>query len=268
MKGIISKPMPKHWYDAKAAAATGDPIDPCICVDKKPYFMIYRYPELRSKHLAFSKSANMKSWYRFGADLNTVISDSVDGSEDFVHWHDKMEVVQSSHGTINRICKVCEDYFDALRTSDKSEPFDYSILKTGVDYSRRTKDQIKILYQDYMLKLQSIATAATEDEVLEEHQILRDEFKRECALVCPSEIELCDIIVDLCYCKEKSKQFAWDMCGDQMLINVLRTAGGVIHWPKATIRGDVVYGGRRFKLETMQLTEVNDDERYCYERSV
>lgn len=266
MKGIISKPMPKHWHDAKAAATSGDPIDVKICADKKPYFMTYRYPELRSQYLTFKSVADRKAKLLFGSGLDALLSKEDASSEEntYLEYYHRFTPVQISHGVINRICNVCETYFEDLREAPARSGFDPALLKTGVDYSRATKDAIKHLYLDYMARLQEVA-AATDDELSAAKLMLLDDFRQECSLVCPSEIELCDIVVDICYSKEKSKQFAWDMCGAQMVTNIVRNTGGGIYWPKPTARGDIVYGGKRFKLEYLQLSEVNEDEGYYFE---
>lgn len=50
---------------------------------------------------------------------------------------------------------------------------------------------------------------------------MRDEFKRECQAICPNECELCDIILDMCYKSSHSKQFAWEICVDTIIHNLL-----------------------------------------------
>lgn len=257
MKGIVAKPMSKHWYDEQAAAESDDPIDVAICASKKPYFMIYRYPELRSRYVAFQKMANRKH--------KMIYIDSDNDDSDFWEWYDKFCPVQYGKGVVNRICATCEEYFSKYSWKDSSAQFDPSILKTGVDYSRRAKDKIAIFYNEYMERLQTLNTTVSSDELVLQKQFLRTYFLTECAAIVPSEIELCDIVVDLTYSKEKSKQFAWDICGDQMVANVLRNTGGKIYWPRATLKGDIVFDGKPFKLEEFIVSEVGTDERYYSE---
>lgn len=268
MKGIVAKPMPKHWYNEKAATESDDPIDVCICASKKPYFMMYRYPELRSRYLTFKRDAGWDCKAVFGLSIDELkaLPSLTEEQRIFVEWYDKLCPVLQSNGVMNRICALCESYFDALKHDERPRNFDPFMLKTGVDYSRYTKDQVMTLYHQYMDDLRDLAAAGLQDaEYADRKMILMDEFRAQCAEACPSEIELCDVVVDICYSKEKSKQFAWDMCGEQMVTNVLRNTGGTFTWPKPTARGDVVYGGKRFRMETGVLTEVNNDERYCFE---
>lgn len=261
MKGILAKPMPKHWYDETAAAASGDPIDARICASKKPYFMIYRYPELRSRYMAFQKLAGRKHKITYDADIN------VAPDENFTEWYNKLCPVQYGRGVVNRICATCEEYFAKTSWRDSTERFDPSILKTGVDYSRYAKEQITRLHVEYIERLQELNVISSPDELQLRKQFLRQDFLEQCVMISPSEIELCDIIVDICYSKEKSKQFAWDMCGEQMVANVLRNSGGDIWWPRATTKGDVTFDGKPFKLEKLTVNEVDNDERYYFERN-
>lgn len=265
MKGVVSLPMPKRWYNEKAAAKSGNPIDLNICASKKPYFMIYRYPEQRARYLAFHEAAQDQCMLLFGVHVENL--DNLPRTaeiENFCEWYDRLCPVQKSAGVINRICSVCEKYFSNLRVSaDSAQKFDPGLLKSGVTYSSYTKSKVAALYHEYMWTLkQAGAAKMPEDELTDYKQLLADEFVIACAEVCPDENELCDIIIDICYTRECSKQFAWDMCGEIMVRNVLDKTGGVVRYPRAARQGDVVYGGKRFKIEKLEL-EATEDERYC-----
>ena len=58
MKGIKVKEMPSYWYNRKACH--GDPKLLKICADKKPYFMIYRYPMEYEKYKQYKNLNNLK----------------------------------------------------------------------------------------------------------------------------------------------------------------------------------------------------------------
>lgn len=259
MKGIVAKPMPKHWYDEKAAEETGDIVNEAICASKKPYFMIYRYPELRSRYAAFQKLVERKHKMTYRCHMD----DNADPA--FIEWYQRFCPVHYGRGVVNRICETCENYFANYSWRDNAEPFDPNILKTGVDYSRYSKDQIARLYSEYMERLQTLTIMVTPEELNLQKQFLQQWFLTQCAVIVPSEIELCDIVIDLTYDKEKSKQFAWDMCGDQIVANVLRNTGGTINWPRAANKGNIVFGGKCFKMETLVVNEVDNNERYHFE---
>lgn len=258
MKGIVSLPMPKHWYNANAAAESDSDIDADICADRKPYFMIYRYPELRSRYNTFQKAVKLRCEIDTGYTLEDTLKSSFPTAEqtDFLTWYNKFVPVQRGDGVINRICRMCEEYFVKKTQQDTDVRFDPSILKVGIDYSRHTKDQIIALYHEYMAQFQRvIATSLNDDDFVLQKCMLKEEFLKKCWLVTPSAHELCDVVVDICYGKEKSKQFAWDMCGDIIVENLVRNHSGMVNWPKATTKGDITYNGKRFKLESLEVLE-------------
>lgn len=256
--------MPKHWYNTKAANDSEDPIDKKIVADRKPYFMIYRYPELKSRYNTYNRAARNKCAVEFGIGIDDLLSlDRHDDEQaDFLHYYDALCPVQHSNGVINRICKMCEDYFDHRKEISSSAPkFDWTIMKSGAEYSRYAKDCVTSLYHEYMARLQELGQ---EDEENAAATILREEFLKSCALVCPSEEELCNIVLDICYTKEKSKRFAWDMCGDQIVRNLLEQNNGTYYFPMKNTRGDITYGGKRFVLESA-VREDGLSERDCTE---
>ena len=61
---------------------------------------------------------------------------------------------------------------------------------------------------------------------------MRSEFEqRMCPPVCSNRFVLCDIVLDICYKKSSTKRFAWEMCGDEIIQNLLDKHNGVISYP-------------------------------------
>ena len=74
-------------------------------------------------------------------------------------------------------------------------------------------------------------------------------------------------MLDLCYSKSKSsKQFAWDICGDLFIRNLLKRNQYKISYPEADESGDILFNGERFKMKTITLDmnqekeDENDDD--------
>ena len=78
-------------------------------------------------------------------------------------------------------------------------------------------------------------------------------YREKCLEVCGNEEMLCNIVVDLCYNTNKSKQFAWQICGDIMVRNLLRHRDNILSFPLQSEDGDFTYKGLTFKMEVVEI---------------
>ena len=79
-------------------------------------------------------------------------------------------------------------------------------------------------------------------------------FKERCDILNIDKDELCDIVIDLCYSSNNSKQFAWDMCGEQIVHNLLERHNNRLSYPERCGDGDILFKGEKFR---MVIQEVN-----------
>lgn len=152
-----------------------------------------------------------------------------------------------------------EAEFDPLlKHRPKRAAFDHTLLKSGVYCSDSRKKAISSLYETYTREVQQFKNRSArayirEEEAARTREFLLDQFRRESAVLCPNETELCDILLDLCYRDNRSKQFVWDLCGHVILRNLLQKNGGVLHYPVADAAGGIEYHGQRFSLKSQQI---------------
>lgn len=93
--------------------------------------------------------------------------------------------------------------------------------------------------------------------------IMINHFRKQCFEICPSEEEMCNIVLDLCYQSENSKKFAWDVCGDVIIKNLLQRNDNVIHFPQVVSGdGEFEYCGRRFAMKELEVDygKIDPDE--------
>jgi hypothetical protein len=65
----------------------------------------------------------------------------------------------------------------------------------------------------------------------------------------------------MCYKSNRSKQFAWDICGETMINNLLKANDNTIHYPcKSESEGQFIYGGENFEIKTKVIG--GDDNDY------
>lgn len=276
-KGIISKPMPKGWYDR--VAAKGDECDDesvvqlnlRVVADKKPYFMRYIYPSLMRKYNTYISNTNKKALREFRMTMDELIKrentgESTEEEREFLHYYRVKMPVGVNDCVMNRICRRFEEEFDGYIARHTSEiGFDYTIMKSGAEYSQTQYNTILRLYEAYNRRIQDYMQYAKKERLDEdEHTNLRfvmvQDFRRECQIACSNKDQLCDILLDICYQKEGSKQFVWDMAGEDIIEALLRNNGGRISFPVRAEDGDIAFGGDQFTFVTKQIGGEDDGD--------
>lgn len=275
-KGIIAKPMPQYWYSKSACSKLPNDTEEqthfkelClkIVAETKPYFMKYVYPDLMAKYNKYIRDTNSKCIREFKMSLLDLIQkpNKTIPEKEFVEYYKKLMPVGDNPCTINRISWLFEDTFNLRHKKyGKNRSFDYSILKSGVTYSNRDYQkiaEIKSRYDDSVKCFQKMANTRRldKDEVNVNRIIMLQNFKAACEEICPNEKELCDIIIDLCYSSSKSKQFAWDICGEIIIENLLEKNDNTINYPVSVKSdGEFEFGGEQFIMCQKKLEEGDD----------
>lgn len=272
-KGIVCKPMPKEWYDRASNRITDvdremlpdetierKEFNLTILADKKPYFMTYIYPSLKKQYDTYIKNTNKKCVREFRKPIETLLNaNSQDLSEaelEFVRYYYKRMPVGINPCVMNRICKRFEEEFDdCLNSKFKADSnFDYSVLKSGADYTTSQYNSILKLYKEYSQKLKEIAVICQKDRLSKEDLsfkkiLITQDFKRKCFEVCSNSSTLCDIMVDMCYSRSGSKHFVWDICSHAIIKALLNKNNNIINYPVLDNEtGNINFEGNKFSI--------------------
>lgn len=265
-KGILSKPMPKYWYDKSACEQLPENTQEqkrfkelClkIVAENKPYFMRYVYPDLMAKYNKYRKDTNSKCIRQFGMPLADLMKKQkpTASEKEFLDYYRKFMPVGDNPCTINRIAWLFEEIFKSYPGEHtKAAAFDASILKSNAPYDKRDYQKIAKLkseYDDSVKYYQQTASRQRldKDEVNVNRNLMLLKFKAQCEEICPNEKELCDLVIDLCYSSVKSRQFAWDMCGDVMIENLLAKNNYIVNYPmRVPSGGEFEFGGEQFVM--------------------
>jgi hypothetical protein len=163
---------------------------------------------------------------------------------------------------MNKICRRFENAFDGyIGKHNAAVKFDYRFMRSGAEYTPKQYNTIRRLRDDYNRRLSSYAVLADYERIDEYDSyanlsMMNEEFRKECSVVCPDSRALCDIILDICYTKSSTKRFAWSMCGEEIIHNLLDANDGRISFPVIDACGELEYCGNRFTVETKRI-EVN-----------
>lgn len=271
-KGIIAKPMPREWHDRHSVNQIEDPerrrFYQEIVADKKPYFMRIIYPTLMKQYNTYIKNTNKNALREFQMTVDELLEipeeRQTERQSDFLRYYWKRMPVGVNDCVMNKICRRFEREFDGyLGRHNSAAEFDYTVMKSGADYTRSQYNAILKLYENYNKRLRSYVVFANYERVDEYDTFTRmsemqAEFEQECAKVCPNRDALCDIVLDICYTKSSTKRFAWEMCGDEIIKNLLRRNDGMISYPTIDPSGEIEYGGDRFSLQKTRLEAVDE----------
>lgn len=240
-----------------------------ILANKSPYFMIYRYSHKMSEWKKYKREQDMCCLANFNCTVAELINKThkSDREAEFIKWFYNRSPISFSNSTMNRICWKVEKAFEQRVRITKDEKkeldsFDYSILTTDSGYDINTYKQVEQVYKQYteeskqyqqLVKSQNIE----KEDKARQRSIFRENFKREVTLRCPNVEMLTNIVVDMCYRKNngKSKQFAWDVCGEQIIKNLLIKNSNSFSYPVLDVKGDIDFKGKKYSIVTKQISE-------------
>ena len=255
--------MPRSWYDRHAisreVSEDEQHIYRSVVADRKPYFMRYIYPALSKQYNTYVKAANKNALREFDMTIPEMLERTASSLTEqqlaFIQKYWRYMPVGISNCVMNTICRKIETQFRLLVAENSKRMFDYKMLKSGSDYSSAHLSAIRQIMNEYNKKVQAYAVEANcvrpdEDEKRASLANLDRWFMEKCIQTCPDSEELCDIVLDLCYSREKTKQFAWKMCGDIIVRNLARRKRS-ISFPRLDERGNIKWKSERFSIASV-----------------
>lgn len=276
-KGIIAKPMPKEWYDRNSNRSCDLGSDELrqfnlsILADKKPYFMRYIYPSLMKQYNTYISNTNKKALREFRVSVDELLERDPEtltpAEAEFLHYYDTKMPVGVNPCVMNRICRRFEEEFDNyIARHNADTEFDYAIMRSGETYTSQQYNAVHHIYIEYVKRTQDYMQFAAKERIDDDENHVRrsmmlHDFVRECEQVCSNSKQLCNILLDMCYKKEGSKQFVWDIASDEIVDNLVRNNGNRLMFPTRDDNGDFEFGGERFAIATKEIGE--SDNEYC-----
>ena len=271
-KGCLARPVLKEWYDYKVNKITSNDTEEeiaekrfnlSILANKKPYFFIYNYDKLKSEFMEYYKPNNQVCRVKYKCEIHELYKkeNKTEKELEFIRNYEFGSPVNVTPCLCNKIAWMVEDHFRDVSLLYKSEPFDCELLKNpSIQYSTRMFNKIKNIKDEYDKAVKNMIIChysninSKEDEmsVMSFKESMASEFREQCLKVCTDEEVLCNIVVDLCYTSNKSKQFAWDLFGNIMINNLLRHRNYKLSFPLQSEDGDFTYKGLTFKMEVVE----------------
>lgn len=266
-KGILPNPMPKNWYIFKENIIKNDDSDEIkakkmlnqqLCAEKKPYFFGYNYPTLKQEYDAFVRDTDDHVQSITGKNIRELLKNDgnlPENEQKILEFYKKRLPLDVSPSTMNRICFAIEDEFDGVDFFENIK-FDYSIYKSGIEYSKEDYELIKLKCEAYRQKKREInkkkfvdhedIDESTTDQIVK----LNAELEEECYSICPNEQLLCEILLDVCYRDGADVNIVWNLCGNVIVEKIIKKSG-IYSYPEQDINGEFYYGGSRFSMKNV-----------------
>lgn len=252
-KGIIPKQVPKEWYDYRSVKDMEDnEYSLSLLANKKPYFFIYNYKQLRNELKKYEESIKGNCIINFGITLEELINkkDRTEEEKKFLLNCKNKLPVSFANSTMNRICWELEKELDGLQKALKDIPFDTSIFTTDKKVNGILNNQAKELYEGYkkLLNKKNKSTNETKEEIenAKRNLILFYKEKLEEIFKCDYEL-ITNCLVNMLYNKPISKQFVWEICKDYILNKLLNNNDNKINIPIKSNDG-VEWQGNHYSL--------------------
>ena len=279
-QGVPPRPIPSYWNNYESVKfnideETGEVFDneeefkrksflQSVLTEKKPYYFRYIYKDSNKKYLDYINSMEINALRNFRKSISEIKSQPMSPEEkEFIAYYDKHMPLSDNPCIVNKIAHKVENVFDGDFAIGKNDNFDYSIYMTSkpeeIKIPQNIRKKIIEIYNTYK-KVSKTKNSITitedcnkEDKSKNENNIY-DVLRCDIKEIMNNEKELCDILIELAYKKEKvSKSFVWSMVGDVILDNLLNKNDNMITYPTRDDNGSIVYNGIRFSLKTKKV---------------
>lgn len=272
-KGIEYRPVPKEWYDWKVNKILPEDDEETIktkefnqriLANKKPYFMIYNYDKLKRDYNQYARPNEVVCNVKFNMDLDE-LRDKKDKTQKEQESYNIFALqcpVNVSPSVINKIAWHIEKHF-AQKDLFHIEEFDISKFKdNNIEYSQRMYNRVVELREEYKNALQTTIRSDRRKYVDQETQaiinkILLDNFKEQTIETCGDIDVATNVLVDVCYSDNKSKDLLWELCSEQLIRNLIKNGYDTIRFPIQDKDGDIEFKGMKFKMEEVDANGIN-----------
>lgn len=272
--GIPPKPIPKYWHDFRAKEIkynldleTGEILDSIeeyskkeflnsVLTEKKPYFFRYIYDDVNKEYVNFNDKTESNCARRFRCKVEDLKSKEHLTTEqsDFLKWYDIKNPLSLNPCIVNKLAWIIEENFDDLGRVSNVE-FDSSIYmdkSLDIIIGTSTNKSIKSICESYKKSIQAQYNNSDFNDKTNLQKVKDDAIDKlndELSLIIPNSKVLANTLIHLAYIKGSIPKFVvWLVSGNQILDNMLNNNNRSINFPIQNTDGDLLYGGRTFKM--------------------
>lgn len=253
-KGLIIEEFPRRWYDFKYAECD---LDKRLIVKKKPYFQRYIYPSLDYKYKEHINNVNLYSKVHFGVPM----SECTD--KDFIYVEYEQNPVLDNDSVMNRICHYMEKNVKFLKEERKKQNQEI-IDDVLMDYSQPLQEKYIWLAEECLKRYKQMKNDMRDDirtMSRDEKEERKLKFKISCSYIrdylyafLTDRVDVANLVVWVGYQHKsnESKEFVWDVFGEDVILNVMKNSQEHITIPIEDGQGIIKYLGKTYSLKEIK----------------
>ena len=275
-KGIKMKPFPVKWK-SRVKIEDNDTEEVkkqkyyhnSLVSSKKPYFMIYIYEKLLDDYKSFKHKYNQRCKITQGCGLDVLMkkTSKTQSEKNFARQYYNYMPVIKNHCIGNELCSIIENNDFEITKVQRHGNYDkvVEILsdETVVKNASRFK-KVNDLYKKYNGLIRNLLKLKENGYANDNTDFYSDVFKSDAAVrntmylairseaeaICPNSKELATYAVEIAYVlnPNKDKSFAWVICSDGIMQNIISHKSKKIEIPVADENGKE-YLGKHYSLK-------------------
>ena len=267
-KGIVVQSMPKDWTNWSKIKDDMTPEEKIkfdynnsILIERRPYFMRYLYPNYNKEYKEYNESYRETCRDKFGCEIDNVPVDIAETEEFkiFYNKYSRYNKFLDTDGVMNRVCHYMENKCKDIKISVKeksNEDYFKLYMDNSIDIDN---DKLKMMIEKYNEYL----TQKKNRNNLEDGNSFQkycNDLKDSLFLISFDDNELANLAVYVCYViyKNKPKDFAWDICGEGIIRNLIKNQQvAKLKIPMFDKEGDIKYLGKNYKVKEIEINGYN-----------
>jgi len=217
-----------------------------------------------SEYKTYIRNSKCQSIRTFDKDIDALLdTNSLSEKEsEFLKWYYVKMPVGIGSCTSNLLCNAIESILDVQKIvwKNSTSEFDYSIYKSNAEYSKSQRSNVKRMYEEYHKKWIDMVVLNKREHkdtkaIMWKKVCLMKAARRNMLTVCDEE-SLCNILLDLTYGSGHANSVVWDICGKQIIKNLLRKNNNARIRIRRNKNGTIEYQGDMYECY---------EERSCLE---
>ena len=250
-----------------------------LLAERKPYFMKYKYDDLKKQFNEYKKEKEIICKREFNMSLQELLAlpkeELTEQQRIFTELFYKRLNIVDSPCEMNRVCRYIESVDFSIRQKMKTcGDFDYHVLMSDdAVFDEVTHKKVFKIMSEYLSEQETLRRAfgrrsgksgmrfdageSNRKELMIEY--LRNQLEQ----ACPDAGELTNYLVRYFYNDKRAsnKNILWAICGPQMFKNA-KSRHDVVYYPELTEedRGDITFLYKKYNIKSISMNAIFQDK--------